>query len=67
MCVSKTSNNELAVGANNGATDQPSNQPQPANPWKTFAGIWRDNPDFDAFCNEIKQLRGEADRVDAGS
>ena len=54
-----TTYDESAGRADNDATR--------ANPWKTFAGIWRDNPDFDAFCDEIKRLRREADQVDAGS
>ena len=33
-------------------------------PWKTYAGIWRENPDFDALVEEIKDLRREIDQAD---
>ena len=28
-------------------------------PWRTHGGIWRENPDFDAFLKEIEKLRHE--------
>lgn len=28
-----------------------------ANPWKEFAGIWKDHPDFDEFVNNITAHR----------
>ena len=69
ISVSMTSNGESDMGSNNGndTNDQLSREPHAANPWKTFAGIWSQNPDFDVFCNEIKQVREQVDRVDAGS
>jgi hypothetical protein len=45
----------------NHASEQNSEQAVPVNPWKMFAGIWRDNPDFDAFQKEIESLRLESD------
>ena len=38
--------------------------PNRPNAWKTFAGIWRDNPDFDAFLKEIQDLRREANEAE---
>ena len=34
------------------------------NAWKAYAGIWRENPDFEAFLNEIQKLRREADEAE---
>jgi hypothetical protein len=31
-----------------------------ANPWRTYAGIWRDNPDVDDLLKEIKAIRRES-------
>lgn len=32
--------------------------------WTTFAGIWRDNPDFDALLKEMADLRRETDQAE---
>jgi hypothetical protein len=39
--------------------------PEEANPWKSFAGIWKDHPDFDAFVNNIKDYRASMNNSDA--
>ena len=33
-------------------------------PWKTFAGIWRENPDLEVFLKEVEELRREADEAE---
>jgi len=33
------------------------------NPWKRYAGIWRENPDFDALLKAIEDRRREADEA----
>jgi hypothetical protein len=35
------------------------------NPWQTFAGIWKDHPDFDAFIENIAEYRRSANRPDS--
>jgi hypothetical protein len=35
-----------------------------ANPWKAFAGVWSDNPDFETFLDEIADVRHEADQAE---
>ena len=45
------------VADENGATDDKAGRTKRLNPWKMCAGIWRDNPDFDAFLKEIERLR----------
>jgi len=32
-------------------------------PWKAYAGIWRDNPDFEAFLQQIAHMRSETDEA----
>jgi glutathione S-transferase len=32
------------------------------NPWQTFAGIWKDHPEFDAFLENIAEYRSSANR-----
>ncbi len=34
------------------------------NPWRAFAGIWLENPDFDAFLAQIQDLRRETDEAE---
>ena len=46
-----------------GRANQGSVQPKVLTAWKSFAGVWRDNPDFDAFLQEIKNARCEADQA----
>lgn len=29
------------------------------NPWKSFAGIWKENPDFDAFRENVAAYRAD--------
>jgi hypothetical protein len=36
----------------------------PSNPWRTFAGIWKDHPEFDAFLQNIARHRRAADEAD---
>ena len=33
-------------------------------PWRTHGGIWRENPDFDAFLKEIQDLRRAANEAE---
>jgi hypothetical protein len=35
------------------------------NPWQSFAGIWKDHPDFDAFVENIAEYRRAANRPDS--
>jgi hypothetical protein len=35
-----------------------------ANPWRTYAGIWRENPQFDAFLKEVEAIRREASEIE---
>jgi hypothetical protein len=37
------------------------------NPWKAFAGIWKDHPDFEAFRANIAAYRAKQDRRDGAS
>ena len=37
------------------------------NPWQSFAGIWKDHPEFDAFLKNIAEYRRSANRPDASS
>ena len=41
--------------------------PPEANPWKSFAGIWKNHPDFDAFVANIKDYRKSVNGTDARS
>jgi hypothetical protein len=41
--------------------------PPQANPWITFAGIWKDHPDFDQFLKDIAEYRRTANGLDADS
>jgi len=36
-------------------------------PWRTYAGIWRENPDFGGFIKEIEGLRRESDEAELKS
>ena len=38
-----------------------------SNPWKSFAGIWKHHPDYDAFVNNIKDYRRSVNGVNARS
>jgi len=61
--MSSTSREDLAENknpANGDAIDQTTG----LSPWKKFAGIWRENPDFDAFLQEIAELRRETDQAE---
>ena len=33
-------------------------------PWREFAGIWQDNPDFDAFLQNVAALRRQSDEAE---
>lgn len=33
--------------------------------WKTYAGVWRDNPDFEDLLKQIEEIRREADDIRA--
>ena len=33
-------------------------------PWREFAGIWQDNPDFDAFLQNVAELRRQSDEAE---
>ena len=35
------------------------------NPWQTFAGFWKDHPDFDAFLENIAEYRRAANGPDS--
>jgi hypothetical protein len=35
------------------------------NPWRTYAGIWKDHPDFDDFLGNIAEYRRTAARRDS--
>jgi len=59
-----SSSKEALTTRKNRATRMPIQPKSARNPWKAFAGIWRDNPDFDAFLQEIKDARHEADQTD---
>ena len=50
-----------------GETENIAEHPKRPNPWKIFAGIWRENPDFDAFLKEIQDLRREANEAEKES
>ena len=39
--------------------------PTESNPWKKFAGIWKDHPDFDAFRESIAEYRRLRDGTDS--
>jgi len=58
--VDPTLRTELAERDGNSAAPSATAQ---MNTWKTHAGIWRENPDFDAFLQEIAKLRRETDEA----
>jgi hypothetical protein len=41
--------------------------PPEANPWITYAGIWKDHPDFEDFLKNIAEHRRAANGLDAAS
>mgnify|MGYP003580897022 CR=1 FL=1 len=38
-----------------------------SNPWRAFAGVWKDHPDFDAFVENIAEYRRTANKADSAS
>jgi hypothetical protein len=34
-----------------------------SNPWRKYAGIWKDNPDFDGFLDNIAEYRRTVDEA----
>jgi hypothetical protein len=38
-----------------------------ANPWKAFAGIWKDHPDFNEFADNVAEYRRSARGIDSAS
>jgi hypothetical protein len=38
-----------------------------ANPWQTFAGVWKDHPDFDAYLENIAEYRRSVDQAGSPS
>jgi hypothetical protein len=34
-------------------------------PWRSCAGIWRDNPDWNAFLKQLEEVRHEAEETEA--
>ena len=37
------------------------------NPWQTFAGIWKNHPDYDAFLKNIAEYRRSVNRPSASA
>jgi hypothetical protein len=37
------------------------------NPWRAYAGIWKDHPDFDAFLENIAEYRRKVNRPSSSS
>ena len=61
--MDKTGKREVAE-QNDTVAVESSLHPKGSNPWKTFAGIWKQNPDFEEFLEQIKTLRQESNKVE---
>ena len=58
-----TGKSDVAEQSESDAVEKASPHATGHNPWKTFAGIWRENPDFDEFLEQIKTLPRESNKV----
>jgi hypothetical protein len=58
-----TLQNEVADRGQNGVGSNGVETPPASRAWKTYAGIWRDNPDLEAFWRQIEETRREADEA----
>lgn len=47
----------------NAATRPKARNPR-SNPWRAYAGIWRESPEFEAFRKEIDVIRREASEAE---
>ena len=63
--MDRTLQSRLADGSQNEVASEAAATPHAGCAWKNYAGVWRNNPDFEAFLNQIEKIRREADEAEA--